>query len=285
MTPLRQHMIDTMLLHGFAQRTQDSYLSAVEDLVRFTRVSPDKLPLQRIEDWLLYLAKERKLSSSSRHLYFNGIRFLFIRVLKRTDFADYGFTLPKKQQRIPELLNPHEVGALVVSPTHARHRMMLKLCYGCGLRLSELVRVTVADIDGQQSVLRVTQGKGHTDRLIPIGSTLLRHLRGYWLKHRPTDYLFAGQQPGKPIGVTTPQKVYTQAKADAGVRKMGGIHSLRHAYATHSLGLGVPIHQLQQQMGHRHLQSTLRYTHWLPETGDGGKSVDLLAELTLPEHV
>lgn len=100
MTPLRQKMIDTMLLHGFTQRTQDTYLSGVESLVRYTRQSPDSLSLQQIEHWLLYLVKERQLAPASCRLYFNSVSFLFTRVLKRDDFVSYGFTLPNNRQQI-----------------------------------------------------------------------------------------------------------------------------------------------------------------------------------------
>ena len=120
---------------------------------------------------------------------------------------------------------------------------------------------------------------------MPVGVTLLRYLRRYWLRYRPPDFLFRGKNPGTHLGVTTPQKVFRQAKRTAGIQKADGIHSLRHAYATHCLQQGVPIHQLQQQLGHRHVQSTLRYAHWISQSGEGGRVVDLLAELPLADHV
>jgi len=285
MKHLRQLMIDTMLLHGLAQRTQKTYLAGVEDLARFTRQPPDSLSLKQIQQWLLYLIKERQLSPSSCRLYFNSVNFLFTRVLKRDDFARYGFILPKNRQQIPALLNPSEVTAILSAPVRSRDRMMLKLCYACGLRVSELVRVSVPDIDGQQQLLRVTQGKGNKDRLIPVGKTLVQHLRHYWLRHHPKAFLFSGQKLDSHIGITVPQKVFRQAKKTVGIGKPGGIHSLRHAYATHCLQLGMPIHQLQQQMGHKDLHSTIRYTHWLPQTGEGGCVVDLLGELPLDDDV
>lgn len=285
MSQLRQQMIDAMLLHGLAQRTQDTYLHGVEELARFTRLPPDRLSLEHIEQWLLYLVKERRLSPSSCRLYFNSVSFLFTRVLKRGDFARHGFVLPKNKQQIPALLNPDEVARIVSLPTRSRDRTLLKLCYGCGLRVTERVGIRLSDIDGTSKLLRITQGKGHKDRLVSIGDTLLQHLRQYWVDHRPKVFLFPGQKRKSHIGVTTPQKAFKLAKHTAGIGKPGGIHSLRHAYATHCLQLGVPIHQLQQQMGHKNLQSTIRYTHWLPQTGEGGCAVDLLGELPLDGDV
>ena len=282
---LRQQMIDTMLLHGLAQRTQTTYLAGVESLARYTRQSPDQLSLTQIEQWLLYLVKERQLAPASIRLYFNSVSFLFTRVLKHDDFISHGFILPKNHQKIPALLNPSEVATIVSVPAQARDRMMLKLCYGCGLRANELVHVGITDIDGQFLLLRVNQGKGYKDRLVPVGKTLLQHLRQYWIRYRPQDFLFRGKNAGSHIGISTPQKAFRLAKRKAGINKSGGIHSLRHAYATHCLQLGVPIHQLQQQLGHQNIQSTLRYTHWLPQTGEGGCTVDLLGELPLGNNV
>jgi len=279
MTLLRQQMIDTMLQYGLAKRTQSTYLSGVEDLARYTRQSPDTLSLKQIDQWLLYLVKERQLAPASIRLYFNSVSFLFTRVLKRHDFSNYGFILPKNKQRIPALLNPREVSTILRTPTRPRDRMLLQLCYACGLRVNELVHVRLADIDSQQKLLHIIQGKGHKDRLIPLGDTLIMYLRQYWVRFRPQGFLFSGSHPVSSLGVTTPQKAFRQAKRTAGITKSGGIHSLRHAYATHSLQQGIPIHQLQQQMGHKSINSTLRYTHWLPQNGEGGCTVDLLGEL------
>ena len=284
MTPLRQQMIDTMLMQGLANRTQQTYLKGVEDLARYAGQSPDTLSLEQIEHWLLTLVKDRHLAPATCRLYFNSISFLFTRVLKREDFARHGFILPKNQQQIPQLLNPVEVAALLSQPKRLRDRLLLILCYGCGLRVAELVRVTVADIDGNQQLLRITQGKGNKDRLVTIGPTLLQHLREYWRHYRPRDFLFPGQKTASHLMVTTPQKLFRKAKRTANIRKKGGIHGLRHAYATHCLQQGMPLHQLQQQLGHRHIQSTLRYSHWLPEAGEGGRCIDVLASLPLTPH-
>lgn len=281
MTPLRQKMIDTMLIHGFTERTQQTYLSAVADLSAHSGQSPGTLSMEQIEAWLLSLVKERKLAPASCRLYFNGVSFLFTKVLKRQDFISHGFVLPKNRQTIPALLNPLEVAAIFSEPTRLRDRMLLMLCYGCGLRVNELIQVKVADIDSQQLLLRVTQGKGNKDRLVPLGETLLQYLRHYWHHYRPRTYLFRGQRSDTHLQATTPQKLYKKSKQAAGIDKQGGIHSLRHAYATHCLQLGMPVHQRQQVLGHRNIHSTLGYTHWLPESGDGGCKLDLLGQLAL----
>jgi integrase len=151
------------------------------------------------------------------------------------------------------------------------------------LRLSELVAVRVGDIDGERGRLRVEQGKGAKDRLVPLSPTLLEQLREYWRVGHPKHWLFPGRTPGAPLCPTSVQKSYTQAKARAGITKIGGIHALRVAYATHQLEAGLPVHRLQRLLGHRDLHSTLRYVHWLPDTREGSGTHDLIAQLE-PGH-
>ena len=154
-------------------------------------------------------------------------------------------------------------------------------CYGCGLRVSELVAIKVRHVDGERHLLRVEQGKGSKDRAVILSDTLLKRLRLYWRAYRPTEWLFPNSQsPDQPLSIDTAQKVFKAAKRNSGILKVGGIHSLRHAYATHQLENGLPVHQLQKLLGHQNIQSTLRYVHWVPNYRQGEvNSGDLLAAL------
>ena len=278
MTPLRQQMIDAMIMRGFSARTQESYLFAVTALAKHTHRSPDKLCLQVLQDYFLYLVKERGLTAASCRLYLNAIRFFYLQVLKWSDF-DVTIPIPKRAQKIPELLTLAEVAQIVMSPANLKHRTLLMTCYGCGLRVSELVAIKTRHVDGERRLLRVEQGKGAKDRYVVISVTLLTHLRRYWQQFRPALWLFPGQQPDHPLTITTPQKIFRAAKQRTGISKHGGIHSLRHAYATHQLEAGLPVHQLQRLLGHQHLQATLRYAHWLPHQHGTPAHTDLLASL------
>ncbi len=278
MIPLRQQMIDAMVVRGFSARTHESYLYAVTALTKYYHRSPDKLCLEELQDYFLYLVKERGLSAASCCLYLNAIRFFYLQVLKWSAF-DVAIPVPKRAQKIPELLTLSEVAQIISAPANLKHRTLLMTCYGCGLRVSELVALKVRHLDGERRLLRVEQGKGAKDRYVVISATLLTHLRRYWHDYRPTVWLFPGHQPKQPLTVTTPQKIFRAAKHRAGISKHGGIHSLRHAYATHQLEAGLPVHQLQRLLGHRHIQSTLRYVHWLPSCRATQPHADLLAAL------
>jgi integrase/recombinase XerD len=274
MNELRQKMIDQMLLKGFSERTKKTYLDAVSLLARYYNLAPDKLQTEDLQNWLLYLVKERKLSPATCRVYLNAIRYFYLHVLHWPE-CDLKLITPKRQQRIPDLLSPAEVQSIIDNAKNGKYRVMFSVCYGCGLRVSELVSLEVKHINGGQHLLQVIQGKGFKDRNIPLSNSLLILLRDYWRLFRPTRYLFCGQDKNKPISITSVQKYFTQSKTRAQINKIGGIHSLRHAYATHQLAAGMAIHQLKAILGHTDLKSTERYLHWQPDTNNS--NYDLLA--------
>jgi len=279
MSPLRQKMIDTMVLLGRSPRTQESYLYAVTKLAAYYHKPPDQLDVGDIERYFLYLLREKKLAPASVRLYVNAIRFLFSQVLKRP-LKHQPIRYPKLPQRIPELLSHDEVQRLLSHCNNRKHYTMLAICYGAGLRGSEVVALHVRDIDSERDVLHVRQGKGASDRELILTQGMLHLLRCYWHTHRPQDVLFYGREMKAPIGVSSVQKAYNRAKRAAGITKHGGIHALRHAYATHQLEAGMPVYQLQRLLGHQNIRTTLRYVHWLPHyQSDGGRGADLLSDM------
>ena len=283
MTPLRKSMIEAMQQRGFSVRTHRSYLDAVTKLAQYYRCSPDKLTHEQLQAFFNHLVQERDLAPASCRLYLNGIRFFYLQVLKWKHF-DVPLITPKRKQRIPELLTRGEVKRILESLDNPKHRMLLALCYGCGLRVSELVRVRVQDIDGERSQLRIEQGKGAKDRLVPLGRGLLVKLRHYWQAQRPAHWLFPNDaHRERAVSISTAQKVYRHAKAIARIGKVGGIHALRHAYATHQLEAGLPVHRLQRLLGHTNLQSTMRYVHWVPSSAPNAEPLDLIAKLEVDD--
>jgi integrase/recombinase XerD len=280
MTPLRKKMILAMRQRGFSPRTHQSYLAAVTDLARFFHKSPDKIEACELQKYFDYLVQDRNLSPASCRLYLNGVRFLYLKVLEWPSF-DVELVVPRRSQRIPELLTRANVKSIIAACHNPKHKMLLELTYGCGLRVSEVVKLRVRDIDGERGLLRVVQAKGAKDRMVTLPATLLQRLRGYWTLCRPQEWLFpSSRAAGGSICLTTAQRIFTHAKRRAGIEKIGGIHSLRHAYATHQLESGLPVHELQRLLGHRNLQSTERYLHWLPGCCDAKRGhTDLLANI------
>ena len=279
MTPLRQAMIDECRLRGLAPRTEETYLYAVEQLSRHYHQSPDTITEAQLEQYFRYLTLEKQLARSTIHLRLNGICFFFKAVLHK----EVAITKPlsRRPVKAPVMLTPAEVHLVISLCPYKKHRFMLMTYYGTGLRLMELINTKVADIDGQRSTLRVLAGKGNKDRYVILTPAVLNLLREYWQLYRPHDYLFySGHGMDKPMSSSSISKPFKDAVRAAGVSSRCSIHSLRHAYATHQLVAGMPLYELQNQLGHTDIKTTQRYLHWLPEMGSGAR--DLLAGWTTP---
>lgn len=259
MTHLRQLMIQEMRLRNLSERTQEAYVHGVKKLAEYYHRSPDQISEKEVQDYLHYEINERKLSWSSINQKLNAFLFLYRETLKRPKTE---FTIPrrKSEQKLPEVLSLEEVERLFGATRNPKYQMIFKLAYAAGLRLNELIHLKVTDIDSSRMIIRVRQGKGNKDRNIPLPPDLLEELRGYWKWFRPTDWLFSGKKEGSPLNETCVQKSYAQAKEEAGIRKSGGIHTLRHCYATHLLEAGkTDLRTIQLMLGHGHLGTTQRY--------------------------
>lgn len=279
MTPLRHKMIESMRQRGFSVRTQQSYTYAVADLARYHARSPQHLEPADVASYFRHLALERELAPASCRLHLNAIRYFYLKVLERTCF-DVEVVIPKRAQRIPQLLTRAEVAQILSACANAKHCMALTMSYGCGLRVSEVVALRVGNIDGERAQAHVVQGKGAKDRMAILSTGLLMQLRAYWRVYRPAPWLFPGRDPTVALSIAALQKAYTRAKVRAGVEKVGGIHALRHAYATHQLEAGLPVHVLQRLLGHGSVTTTMRYVHWVPGYREGGvRHDDLVAAL------
>ena len=279
MTPLRKRMTEALCQRQYAKKTQQSYLYSCQCLAQYFGRSPEQLTVEDIQRYFNYLVQEKKLAAASCLVNLHAIRFLYMKVLGWPTF-DVEFVLPKRARLIPELLTRKDVRQIFAQCTNRKHLMMMRTCYGCGLRVGELVAIKVRHIDGERHLLRVEQGKGKKDRNVVISDSLLIELRGYWKRYRPEPFLFSGGTPGKPLSCSTAQRVFNQLKEKAGIEKKGGIHSLRHAYATHQLEAGMPLHDLQNQLGHSDISTTLTYVHWVPNYKEHNRrGADLIGDL------
>ena len=260
MTALRQRMINDMTVRGLAENTKLSYLRSVTGLARHYRRSPDQISAPEVQDYLLFLHQKRGLSWKSCNCVRHGVRFLFRITL---GVPDPHFYVPgaKTPSTLPEILNHDELVRLFTVTTNPKHRALLMTAYAAGLRASELARLQVTDIDSARMCLRIDQDKGNKDRYVPLSPRLLQQLREYWRRDRPQHLLFPGRPLDRPMHRSTPALIFHNAKDKAGIRKAGGIHSLRHAYATGLLEAGVELPVIQRRLGHTSIRSTMRYLH------------------------
>jgi integrase/recombinase XerD len=161
--------------------------------------------------------------------------------------------------QLPQVLSIAELQRLFPSTKNPRHRVLLMTTYAAGLRVSEVVRLKLTDIESDRMLLRVEQGKGRTDRYTLLSTRLLTELRAYWRLYRPAPWLFTGLDPHRPMPIGTAQKISYHAKRTARITHGHGIHTLRHCFATHLLEAGVDVRTIQMLLGHQALDTTTRY--------------------------
>ncbi len=280
MTPLRKQMIKDMTVRGLAENTRKSYLNSVSSLARHYGRSPDRISAQEVQDYLLFLHEDRGLTWQTCNCARHAINFFYRITL---GLPEQHFYLPgaKTPSTLPEILNHDELVRLFSVTANLKHRSVLMTAYAAGLRASELGRLRITDIDSQRMCLRVDQGKGNKDRSVPLSPRLLVELRAYWRRVRPENWLFPGAY-NHPMSRRGTAYIYSRAKAKAGIDKPGGIHTLRHAYATNLLEAGVELHIIQRRLGHSSIRSTLRYLRLAHEKTSATPSPLDLLEFPLP---
>jgi len=187
-----------------------------------------------------------------------GLRFFYTHTLHRK-VAIERIPFPRRERKLPLILSREEIKALLEASSDLRDRAMLAILYGSGLRVSEVIRIRVADIDSARNVLWVRFGKGRKDRQALLPPKLRELLRCYWRTRKPKDWLFPGTRPGQPIAVKTVYTACRQAARSAGIAKSFIAHLLRHAFATHLLEAGVNLRTIQFLLGHARLETTARY--------------------------
>ena len=261
MSSLRKQMEADMAVRGLAYRTRETYVQSVAKLAKFYSRRPDQISETEVQRYLLHLLQERKLAHSSCNVMVSALEFFYRVTLHRREI-EFCLPRPKVPAKLPQILAREEVAALIEKTSNLKHRALLMTTYGAGLRLQEVCRLRLCDIDAKRMMLRVELGKGAKDRYTLLSPRLLDELRRYWLLHRPKQWLFPSPRvPELPLPKQTAHRIYHAAKDRAGITKAGGIHALRHAFATHLLEAGVDIHSIQRLMGHDSLSTTERYFH------------------------
>lgn len=264
MSPLRAQFVGLLTLRGYAQRTQQSYIRAVAALSRHYGRSPDRLSDAQIRDYLLSLHQLGR-SRSTINVAISGLRLFYGGLLKRSvERIEECLPRPRKVTRRARVYSREELRALFATGCRSvRDRAFLMTVYGAGLRLGEACRLQVGDVEGSRGMLRVSQGKGAKDRYTVLSPWLLEVLQDYWRQCRPQKpWLFpAPRLDNKPMVPGTGQMIFGRALERAGLPNRGGIHCLRHCFATHLLEDGVDVLTLRKLMGHANFATTAGYLH------------------------
>jgi integrase/recombinase XerD len=249
-------------LRNYSHKTIKAYVSCLRSFVRyFGPKHPREASEEDIRRYLLHLLEEEGLAASSVNQVFNVLRFLYVELYKRP-FVIGTVPRPRKEHRLPDVLSESEVMRLFSSVDNMKHRTMLMLAYASGLRVSELVKIRIEDIDGQRGLIHIRDAKGEKDRYTVLPESLRGQLINYWKSYNlgASGWLFPGQEQSHHLSTRSIQAV-ERAIVAAGIVKSASMHTLRHSFATHLLEHGTDLRYIQELLGHQSVRTTEVYTH------------------------
>ena len=243
-------------IRNFSRKTVKSYVHFTGKFLEYSKGKGIN------EDTVKEYVQNRLASSdpSTVSASISAIKFFFENVLKQGIDVPY----PKRNRKLPEVLAAEEVRRLVDSTMNVKHKLILKLLYGCGLRVSEVVNLKKEDINFDEGLIHVRLSKGRKDRFVKIPDSLKGELEGY-SKLSEGAHFFMSQRGGK-LTTATIQKIVKNAAKKAGIKKRVSPHTLRHSFATHLLEQGIDLRIIQKLLGHSDIKTTQIYTQVSTQT-------------------
>lgn len=244
-------------LRGFAKNTEKTYRFHNQKFLEFCKKTPESVTEADIKSYLAHLLGDNR-EKSSVALARSAILFYYNEVLKRS-FAD--IKTPKIQKKLPIVLTKEEIKRLIDAATHEKSKLLIKLLYASGLRVSEALHLKVADLESEQHIGWVRGGKGGKDRMIILGAQVIDDLKVFLrLRGITSGYIFVGKD-GRPMTSRNAQKIICNTARIAGITKTVTPHKLRHSFATHLRESGEDLRVIQELLGHSSIQTTEIYTH------------------------
>jgi site-specific recombinase XerD len=252
-------------LGGYSPATAKTYRNHLLRFRRYLKREPSTVGEREVRQYLLHLLDEKKVSRAHHHQALSALKFYYQRVL-RQPVTVAELPRPRREQKLPVVLSRPEVVRLFAALGNLKHKALLMLAYSAGLRVSEVVRLKVGDIDSQRGLIRVFRAKGRKDRYTPLSQVALEVLRAYWKACQPVGWLFPGARPDQHLSQRAVQKVLAQARKKVGLPKPFTMHTLRHSFATHLLEEGTDLRYVQEMLGHSRPETTMIYTHVAEKT-------------------
>jgi site-specific recombinase XerD len=249
-------VVRELRLRNYSPRTVKSYLYGLRNYFKFKKSDFRRLDQQNIRNFLLH-AKKKNLSAQTRNLYLNAIKFYYHQVVKTHHKIQ--IKTAKRPQSLPVILSRQEIKEVIAQTNNAKHKLILALAYGAGLRVSEVVKLKVNDINLESSTIHLKRAKGGQDRLTIFPDKLKTSLSKIWAQKSKDDFVFSSQQGGR-LSTRTAQKIFKASCKKAKIKKDATFHSLRHSFATHLIEDGVDIRYVQKLLGHQNIRTTQRYT-------------------------
>jgi len=269
MTPLRKRFSEDLKLAGYSRRTREAYIYSVSKLAQYFGKSPAQISNEELRQFILY--HKDKYAANTTTMALCAIKLFFVVTLKRP-MPVFKLTRTRKKNKLPVVLSRQEVKKLLDMVHVLRYKALFSLIYSCGLRLQEALNIEVKHIDRERMTVRIVNGKGGTDRYVPLPYSTLELLRAHYKTHRNPTLLFPapgqGQKQGPVSTIPIPKgsvwDVFKKVSDECGLNKEVHPHTLRHSYATHLLEDGVDIRVISAYLGHKSLETTMIYTHLTP---------------------
>jgi len=256
-----QQYLDKMKIElryrNYSLQTIDTYLNSLENFFVYLGGNYEKFNEFKVKEYLVGL-RDKGLAGQTVNVRLNAIKFYYEEVVKVPFKLNLHFA--RKPKRLPVILSRDEIVKIISSIQNTKHRLMIALAYGAGLRVSEAISVRIKDVDLDGLQLRVEQGKGNKDRISVLPEKLKNDILQFIAGKNPDDYLFASERGGK-LTKRTAQIIFERAMKKVGIAQDATFHSLRHSFATHLLENGVDVRYVQSLLGHQNIRTTQIYTH------------------------
>ncbi|MBS4538286.1 site-specific integrase [Clostridium sp. D2Q-11] len=249
-----------LTLKGFTYKTKRTYIGHIKRFLDYVDKKETELNKQDIEIYMYYLLNNCDCSHSYVNQAISSIKFVYKYVLKKGNVV-YELPRPKKEKKLPNVLSEEEVLEILNAVSNYKHKAILYLIYSPGLRIGEVVRLKIDDIDSKRMLIHVKQGKGRKDRYTILSQVSLDMLRKYASIEKPKDWLFPGGKEGTFLTERSVQKVFKNAWKKANINKEASVHTLRHSFATHLLEGGTDLRYIQELLGHKSSKTAEIYTH------------------------
>jgi len=244
-------------IRNYSPKTLASYRHCLQAFLAFRAWHEHGTDEDVVRAFLLSLERNRA-SAQTRNIYLSAVKFYFRNVVKTGSRLD--IRTAKRGQHLPVVLSRREIETILDVTTNRKHRLMLALAYGAGLRVSEVVALRVHDLDFNELTIHVRQAKGQKDRISVVPGKIVGDLKDFMAGKNSGDAVFPSEQGGR-LTTRTAQKIFDQAREKAGITKTATFHSLRHSFATHLLENGVDMRYVQALLGHQNIRTTQLYTH------------------------
>lgn len=255
-----QDFIKILELKRYSLNTINSYQSHLRlTELHFEGRDFESIQDQELFEFIYHLVHVKKISSSYQRQIVGALKLFYKEVYNRSIPFEY-LKVQRHEQKLPVVLSKAEVRKIIDCTENLKHKAIISLLYGSGLRIGELLELRKSDIDSNRMLIHVREAKGKKDRYTILSQQVLVILRSYYLQFKPADYLFEGQKGGK-YSSESAGKVFKRSLKKGGVSKQATLHTLRHSFATHLLEDGVSVAHIQKLLGHNNIKTTLIYTH------------------------